>query len=83
MDFARRHALHEADSFFLIRAKRIAFLTNNTSLAPHTVGELYRLRWQGGAVLQMDQAAPAHQGLLRYQRTLPCFAKLDGHDLQV
>ena len=98
MDFARLHALHEAGSFFLIRAKRglrfkrrysqpvdrtntqvlcdqigtlevyyskqgyptalrrvvvrdedgkrIAFLTNNTSLAPETVGELYRLRWQ-------------------------------------
>jgi hypothetical protein len=26
--------------------KRIAFLTNNTSLAPHTISELYRLRWQ-------------------------------------
>jgi IS4 transposase len=26
--------------------KRIAFLTNNTGLAPETVGELYRLRWQ-------------------------------------
>jgi hypothetical protein len=26
--------------------KRITFLTNNTALAPHTVGELYRLRWQ-------------------------------------
>jgi hypothetical protein len=98
MDFARLHALHEAGSFFLIRAKRglrfkrryshlvdrintqvlcdqtvtlevfyskqgyptalrrvvvkddegkrITFLTNNTALAPHTVGELYRLRWQ-------------------------------------
>lgn len=98
MDFARLHALHEAGSFFLIRAKRglrfkrrysqpvdraktkvmcdqlgtlevyyskqgyptalrrvvvkdedgkrITFLTNNMSLAPETVGELYRLRWQ-------------------------------------
>ena len=98
MDFARLHALHDAGSFFLIRAKRglrvkrryshpvdrintkvlcdqtvtlevfyskqgyptalrrvvvrddegkrITFLTNNTSLAPETVGELYRLRWQ-------------------------------------
>jgi len=98
MDFARLHALHEAGSFFLIRAKRglrfkrrysqpvdrtntrvlcdqigtlevfyskqgyptalrrvvlrdedgkrITFLTNNTRLAPETVGELYRLRWQ-------------------------------------
>jgi hypothetical protein len=98
MDFARLHTLHEAGSFFLIRAKRglrvkrryshpvdrintkvlcdqtvtlevyyskqgyptalrrvvikdedgkrITFLTNNTSLAPETVGELYRLRWQ-------------------------------------
>jgi hypothetical protein len=26
--------------------KRITFLTNNTSLAPQTIGELYRLRWQ-------------------------------------
>jgi len=26
--------------------KRVTFLTNNTSLAPETVGELYRLRWQ-------------------------------------
>jgi hypothetical protein len=98
MDFGRLHALHEAGSFFLIRAKRglrskrrysqpvdrtntpvlcdqigtlevycskqgyptalrrivvrdedgkrITFLTNNTSLAPQIVGELYRLRWQ-------------------------------------
>jgi hypothetical protein len=97
-DFARLHALHEAGSFFLIRAKRglrakrryshpvdrvrtnvlcdqtitlevfysrqgyptalrrvvvrdadgkrITFLTNHTALAPETVGELYRLRWQ-------------------------------------
>jgi Transposase DDE domain/Domain of unknown function (DUF4372) len=97
-DFDRLHALHEAGSFFVIRAKRnlrfkrrysqpvdgigtkvlcdqigtleiyysrqgyptavrrvvlrdedgkrVAFLTNNTSLAPETVGELYRLRWQ-------------------------------------
>jgi hypothetical protein len=98
MDFARLHTLHEAGSFFVIRAKRglnfkrryshpvdrvktkvlcdqtvtlevfyskqgyptalrrvvikddqakrITFLTNNTALAPETVGELYRLRWQ-------------------------------------
>jgi len=26
--------------------KRIAFLTNNTSLAPQTISDLYRLRWQ-------------------------------------
>jgi hypothetical protein len=26
--------------------QRVAFLTNNTSLAPQTIGELYRLRWQ-------------------------------------
>lgn len=98
MDFARLHALQEAGSFFVIRAKRglrfkrryshpvdrtntkvlcdqtvtlevfyskqgypsalrrvvvkdhegkrITFLTNNTRLAPETLGELYRLRWQ-------------------------------------
>jgi Domain of unknown function (DUF4372)/Transposase DDE domain len=98
MDFGRLHALHEAGSFFLIRAKRglrfkrrysqpvdrtntkvlcdqigtlevyyskqgyptalrrvvvrdkdgkrITFLTNNMSLDPEIVGELYRLRWQ-------------------------------------
>jgi len=98
MDFARLHALHEAGSFFVIRAKRglrfkrryshrvdrintpvlcdqtvtlevfyskqgyptalrrvvlsnddgkrITLLTNNTALAPETLGELYRLRWQ-------------------------------------
>jgi hypothetical protein len=97
-NFARLHTLHEAGSFFLIRAKRelrftrryshlvdrvntnvlcdqtitlevfyskqgypttlrravvrdedskrITFLTNNSRLAPETVGELYRLRWQ-------------------------------------
>ena len=97
-DFDRLHALHEAGSFFVIRAKRnlrfkrrysqpvdrigtqvlcdqigtleiyysrqgypsavrrvvvrdedgkrITFLSNNTSLAPETIGELYRLRWQ-------------------------------------
>ena len=97
-DFDRLHALHEAGSFFVIRAKRnlrfkrrysqpvdrsatrvfcdqigtleiyysrqayptavrrvvvrdengkrIAFLTNNTSLAPEKIAELYRLRWQ-------------------------------------
>ena len=46
MDVGRLHALHEAGSFFLIRAKRITFLTNNTTLAPEIMGELYRLRWQ-------------------------------------
>jgi Transposase DDE domain/Domain of unknown function (DUF4372) len=97
-DFDRLHALHEAGSFFVIRAKRnlrfkrrysqpvdrastqvlcdqigtlevyyskqgypsalrrvvvknddgkrITLLTNNTGLAPATVAELYRLRWQ-------------------------------------
>jgi hypothetical protein len=36
----RRIVLRDEDG------KRITFLTNNTSLAPETVGELYRLRWQ-------------------------------------
>lgn len=97
-DFDRLHALHQAGSFFVIRAKRnlrfkrrysqpvdrvgtktlcdqlgtpeiyysrqgypnvvrrvvlkdeqgqrIVFLTNNTSLPPQAIGQLYRLRWQ-------------------------------------
>ena len=36
----RRIVLRDEDG------KRITFLTNNTSLAPETIGELYRLRWQ-------------------------------------
>jgi hypothetical protein len=36
----RRVVLRDEDG------KRITFLTNNTSLAPAAVGELYRLRWQ-------------------------------------
>ena len=48
--------------------KRLVFLTNNFALESLTIAKLYKCRWQRRAVLQMDQAAPAHQGVLRHQR---------------
>src|ERR1019366_10054544 len=47
--------------------KRFKFLTNNFTLPALTLAQIYKCRWQV-VVLQVDQAAPAHQGLLRHQR---------------
>ena len=45
--------------------KNFTFLTNNFSLPALAVTQLYRCRWQVETLLQMDQAAPAYQSLLR------------------
>ena len=54
--------------------KRLVFLTNNFALDALTIAKLYKA---GGTVLQMDQAAPAHQGVLRHQRKRRQIANLD------
>ena len=46
--------------------KVLVFLTNNFELPAKTIADLYKQRWQGRALLQMDQAEPAHQELLRH-----------------
>ena len=45
--------------------KALVFLTNNTTLPAVSIAALYKSRWQARVVLQKDQAAPAHQGVLR------------------
>ena len=48
--------------------KRFKFLTNNFTLPALTIAQIYKSPLAGGIVLQVDQAAPANQGLLRHQR---------------
>jgi len=48
--------------------RRLVFLTNHMTLPPLTICELYRSRLASRIVLQVDQAAPAHQTLLRHLR---------------
>jgi len=62
-DPLRRVSYFDADT-----GKRLKFLTNNFTLPALTIARIYKQRWQVEAVLQMDQAAPADQGLLRHQR---------------
>ena len=57
--------------------KNLVFLTNQFALPAPTICALYRCRWQGGTVLQVDQAAPAHQALLRHLRERCADANLD------
>ena len=59
--------------------KNLVFLTNQFALPALTICALYRCRWQCGAVLQVDQAAPAHQTLLRHFRERCADANLDRH----
>ena len=68
----RRVRYFDADT-----GKRLKFLTHNFTLPALTIARIYKQRWQGGAVLQMDQAAPADQGLLRHQRERGEDADLD------
>ena len=48
--------------------KRFKFLTNNFMLPALTIAQHLQVPLAGGIVLQVDQAAPADQGLLRHQR---------------
>jgi hypothetical protein len=48
--------------------KSLVFLTNNFALPALTIALALQGPLEGGVVLQMDQAAPAHQTLLRHQR---------------
>ncbi len=47
--------------------KTLVFLTNNTLLPALTIAALYKSRWQV-ELLQVDQAAPAHQAIPGHQR---------------
>ena len=57
--------------------KRLVFLTNNFALDALTIAKLLSLA--GRTVFQMDQAAPAHQGILRDFRKRGQIANLDRH----
>ena len=57
--------------------KQLVFLTNNFALDALTIAKLYKIPLAGGTVLQMDQAAPAHQSVLRHQRECRQIANLD------
>ena len=48
--------------------KRFKFLTNNFTLPALTIAQIYKSRWQIELFFQVDQAAPANQGVLRHQR---------------
>ena len=50
------------------RDKRLVFLTNHLPLPALTVCAALQEPLAGGVVLQMDQAAPSHQGFLRHFR---------------
>ena len=57
--------------------KNLVFLTNQFALPAPTVCALYRCPMAGGTVLQVDQAAPAHQALLGHLRERCADANLD------
>jgi hypothetical protein len=59
--------------------KRLRFLTNNFTLPALTIAQDLQAALAGGTLLQMDQAAPAHQGLLRHQRERRQDPNLDRH----
>lgn len=58
--------------------RRLVFLTNNFTLPPLTVAQLYRSRWQV-VVFQMDQTTPPHQKVLRLFRKCTQDPDLDRH----
>ena len=62
-DTLRRVSYFDAET-----GKRLKFLTNNFTLPAHDHRANLQAALAGGAVLQMDQAAPADQSLLRHQR---------------
>ena len=59
--------------------QEVVFLTNNFVLPALTIAQLYKLPLADGTVLQMDQAAPPHQGILRYLRERREDPNLDCH----
>ena len=48
--------------------KRFKFLTNNFTLPAHVIAQIYKCRWGGGIIFQMDQAKSSYQKILRQQR---------------
>ena len=44
------------------------FLTTHFHLSAKTIADIYKSRWQGGAVLPVDQAEPEGEELLRTSR---------------
>ena len=56
--------------------KQLVFLTNNFALDALTIAKLYKYRWRWNCS-SMDQAAPAHQSVLRHQRECRQIANLD------
>jgi len=61
-------ALRRVSYLDLETNKRFKFLTNNFVLPALTIAQIYKVPLASGTVLQMDQAASAHQGVLRHQR---------------
>jgi len=62
-----------------VTGKRLKVLTNNfTLLAPHHHADL-QAALAGRTLLQVDQTAPAHQGLRQYQRECRHDPNLDRH----
>ena len=57
--------------------KRFKFLTNNFTLPALTIAQIYKSRWQIELFFQLDQAAPANQGVLRHQRECSEDSNLD------
>jgi IS4 transposase len=47
--------------------KRLKFLTNNFTLPPLAIAQIYNKRWGRGIVLSLDQTASPHQGFLRHK----------------
>ena len=57
--------------------QRLVFLTNNFSLPPLTIAQLYSQPLAGGVVLQVDQTTSAHQEFLRHFRERLADSNLD------
>jgi len=70
----RRISYHDAQT-----GKTFNFLTNHFAIPAQTVADLYRYRWQVEIVLQIDQAAPAYQVVLRHLRECRKKPDLDRH----
>ena len=71
-DKLRRIKVRDAE-----RGKTLVFLTNNWALPASTIARALSMPLASRAVLQMDQAAPAHQILLRHLRERRADANLD------
>jgi hypothetical protein len=59
--------------------KRLGFFTNNFELPALVIAQLYKCRWQVEFFFKMDQAASAHQKVLRRKRERGENPNLDRH----